>query len=50
MGRFWGVLRSISSLMDSVDLTVLGLIGNYGWGCFRPKADVLERPLSALSV
>lgn len=24
--------------MDSADLAVLGLIGNYGWSSFRPKA------------
>jgi hypothetical protein len=37
------VLR-LTSLLDEavcgfVDLVVLGLIGSYGWGCFRPKAD-----------
>ena len=35
--------------MDNADLAVLGLIGNYGWGSFRPIADVRKRPLSAKS-
>lgn len=26
--------------MDSADLAVLGLIGNYGWGSFRPEAVI----------
>jgi hypothetical protein len=40
------VLR-LRSLLDEVsggfiDLVVLGLMGNYGWGCFRPEAGIRE--------
>lgn len=35
--------------IDSFDLALLGLIGNYGWGCFRPEADAPKRPHSAKS-
>jgi hypothetical protein len=49
MGRFWVTLR-LTSLLDEVgcgfvDLAVLGLIGNYGPDCFRPRADIPCRPL-----
>lgn len=42
MGRFWVVLR-LTLLRDEVvcgfvGLAILGLIGSYGWGCFRPEA------------
>lgn len=49
MGRCWVVLR-LTLLLDEigcgfVDLAVLGLIGNYGWGSFRPKAAVCRPKL-----
>lgn len=38
----------LTSLLDEavcgiVDLAVLGLIGSFGWGCFRPKAAISIR-------
>lgn len=44
MGRFWGVLR-LTSLLDEavcgfVNLAILGLIESYGWGGFRPIAEL----------
>lgn len=35
--------------IDSFDLALLGLIGNYGWGCFRPVAALRDRQQSAVS-
>lgn len=47
------MLRSILLLDEDVSgfvgVAILGVKGSYGWGCFRPKADVGRRPLPAKS-